>query len=993
AALDSAIEQIPAVQKTANDLKAAGYAPAMRFGDYAVTATDADGEVKFFSMVDTKLQANLLRMQVKRDLPGMTVTANAVDKESFKMFGGMSPDTVELFAKFLEVDKTDAFKQFVALAASSRSALKHMLERKGVAGFSQNLPQVLAAFITGNSRGAARNINGEEVAAAMENVKKQANGDVSEQAAKLHNYMQNPTDDGAKVRGFMFAYFMGGSVASALVNLTQPIMMTAPYLHQFAGNQTAEIMGRAAKTAATGETTNKELKAAMTRAANEGVTDTHEYYQMMQEAGGSGNVPVRAAMKAWGAMFGAAEKFNRKITFAAAFETAQGMTDEQIRATGATDAYSFAKRAVDETQGVYCVDDDTECLTLSGWKRRSNLEVGEAVYAVDGTGRLVESTLLDVHVFTGNIPATVLTSHGGERFSMVVTAEHDCLIQNYNSRDRKWQSLRKVKTKDLKPSHHLLRVPLGDATKREPVYSDDEVSLFAWVAAEGHLFSHRNVNEKRGVGLTQSFSHNPDYVAEIDALLTRLGGHFNRKTAVKKERGDTMVTWQLRKPLWLKVHEALPGKMVRPPLVAKLTIPQMRLFVDTFAKGDGCFGERGGPVISQKDIGNLDALQAMCVLSGTNSAKVDRRKLQKYECGTLCVGTATKRTFVKQMEMAEIALPLAWCPETEHGTWIARRGGYTFVTGNSSHNRPAWARGTAGALLFTFKQFSIAYLEFFSRLPPKQQLIAIALLMAMAGAEGLPFAEDLEDLIDTLGQKMGYGTNTKKTLHRLATAALGEAGAQFALHGISGLSGLPMDVAGRIGMGNLIPGTKMLNPSVKDKSGEALEIAGPLGGLAKNALSAFDQGDPSRAFPSAFANAAKALEMFQTGQYRDTKGQKVQDVGTMDAAMKLIGFQPQSVAAGTRHISENMRDVDTVRRVESEIVTQWAEGIRSHDPDVSKAARERLAEWNADNPELPIKIKMAQIVAKVKAENLTRDQRFMKTASPEMRRKMLAEAL
>ena len=475
--------------------------------------------------------------------------------------------------------------------------------------------------------------------------------------------MQNPTDDGAKIRGFMFAYFLGGSVASALVNLTQPLMMTAPYLHQFAGNKVAGIMGRAAKTAATGETSNAALKAAMVKANAEGVTDTHEYYQMMQEAGGSGNVPVRAAMKAWGAMFGAAEKFNRKITFAAAFEAAQGMTPEQIKQAGASDAYSFAKRAVDETQGVY-----------------------------------------------------------------------------------------------------------------------------------------------------------------------------------------------------------------------------------------------------------------------------------------------------------------------------------------ARHNRPAWARGTAGALLMTFKQFSISYIEFFMRLPMKQKLVAIVLLMMMAGAEGLPFTEDLEDLIDTLGQKMGYSTNTKKMLHQAARSVFGEAGTQFALHGISGISGLPMDVAGRFGMGNLLPGTKMFNPSVKDKTSEVMEIAGPVGAMAKKMLDAVDQNDPSRAFPAAMANAYKALDMIQTGQYRDSKDKRVQDVDAMDAAMKLIGFQPQSVAAGSRRIEEDMRDVNIARRVEAEIVSQWAEGIRAKDQEAVKSARQRLADWNDDNPELPIRIKSQQILAKVKAANLTRDQRFMKTAPPEIRRKLMAEA-
>jgi len=660
-ALDAALSKLPEIAEQANSLKDKGYAPAMRFGDYAVTATQG-GETVFFTMVDTKTQANLLKMRLAREMPGAELRVNPVDRESFKLFGGVDPATVELFARFMEVEENDAFKAYIALATSSRSALKHMLERKGIAGFSDNLPRVMAAFITSNSRAAARNIHGFDVNAATEATQKNARGDVSEEAAKLVNYMNNPTGDFAKVRGFMFAYFMGGSVSSALVNLTQPLMMTTPYLEQFAGKKIGGIMVRASKAAATGKVEGP-MKAALARAEAEGITDAHEYHQLMQEAEGGGSVATRALMKSWGSMFGAAERFNRRITFLAAFETGQGMTREELSKQGVGDAYEFAKQAVVETQGLY-----------------------------------------------------------------------------------------------------------------------------------------------------------------------------NRA------------------------------------------------------------------------------------------------------------------------------------------------------------NRPNWARNPVGALAMTFKQFSIAWVEFFIRLPRKQQLMALGLLILMAGIEGLPFAEDLEDLIDTIGQRMGRGTNSKKALRQAATNILGETGAQFALHGISGLAGMPMDVAGRLGMGNLIPGTKLLNPSIKDKGREALEIVGPAGGLAQKAAGILD-GNVKEAMPKAFADAAKAWEMLQTGEYRDTRGRKVMDVDGMDSLMKMIGFQPRDVAANTRFIGENMRDVDTVKRVESEIAEQWADGIRNKDVEESRAARERLQRWNEENPDLPIKITFAQVLRRARQASLTRDERFMKTAPPELRRRMLAEAV
>ena len=666
--LKAAIKKIEDLQEQAQNLKDSGYAPAMRFGNYSVTARSYDprtGEytVEYFGMSDTKTGANVTKMMLKKDHPGWEFVVSPVDKESFKLFRGISPDTVELFARFMDVEQDAAFKEYIALATSSRSAMKRMLERKGVAGFSDNLPRVLSAFITSNSRAAAENMNGIDINEALEEIP-QSQGDVSAEAAKLVDYLRNPTDDGAKIRGFMFAYFMGGSVASAIVNLTQPVMMTAPFLSQFAGLKTGKIVAKAGKMAATGKVEGRDLKAAFDRAEAEGVTDAHEYHQLMQEAEGGGSVVGRAAMKAWGSMFGAAEKFNRRTTFLAAFEVGQGMTREQLRTAGYENAYDFAKGAVAETQGIY------------------------------------------------------------------------------------------------------------------------------------------------------------------------------------------------------------------------------------------------------------------------NKA-----------------------------------------------------------------NRPNWARTHWGALLLTFKQFSIAYLEFFNRLPMQQKMLALGLLVLAAGLEGLPFAEDLEDLIDTIGQKLGYATNSKKALRKAAVSMLGEAGAEFALRGLSGLSGVPMDVSGRLGMGNLVPGTRLFNPSAQDKGREMAEVLGAAGGVAQKAMSAVDQGKVREAMPKAMSDAAKAFEMMTTGEYRDSKGRKVITTGPVDAAMKLIGFQPRDVADASRKIGEQMRDSDTVKRVESEIVDQWADGVRNKKPEQVQEARERLKKWNEDNPDLPIRIKFTQVANRIKFANMTRDQRFQKTLTPEMRSQILRERL
>ena len=86
-------------------------------------------------------------------------------------------------------------------------------------------------------------------------------------------------------------------------------------------------------------------------------------------------------------------------------------------------------------------------------------------------------------------------------------------------------------------------------------------------------------------------------------------------------------------------------------------------------------------------------------------------------------------------------------------------------------------------------------------------MLMIATLMLMGGAGGLPFAEDAEDLIDGAAQLMGYNFSARKAKEQFLIDVFGDALAEFVDKGVSGLPGSPMDVSGRLGLGNLIPGT------------------------------------------------------------------------------------------------------------------------------------------------------------------------------------------
>jgi len=315
-------------------------------------------------------------------------------------------------------------------------------------------------------------------------------------------------------------------------------------------------------------------------------------------------------------------------------------------------------------------------------------------------------------------------------------------------------------------------------------------------------------------------------------------------------------------------------------------------------------------------------------------------------------------------------------------------------------NRPMVSRGMIGAPVMTFKQFSISYLELAKRLythDKKAFAVMMLTLMVLAGAEGLPFAEDVEDLIDSIGQWLGYGTNSKKALRKLATDTLGKDIGDVLLHGFSAIPGVPLDVSYRLGMQNVIPGTAALKTSEPDKTRDMLEILGPAASLFRNAaqagqsLATGDSGKLHLLLPKGLQDLRKGLEMARTGEFRDLGGRKVVETDMPDAFVKMVGFQPADVVRRSRLAYQEQQDIAMVRVVESAISGLWARGIADREPEAVVEAREMLKEWNEKNPTMPIRIQQSQLARRVRELRSTREERLSRAAPREIRQGVVRE--
>lgn len=690
--------QMQQIRKRLEDAKAlqeSGYAPLSRFGRYTVDVVDAAGERQYFGMYETMREANTAARNFRLTFPDATVEQGTMSQQSYKLFAGVTPESLELFGNMLGLDsegnaaQDKAFQEYLKLTKNNHSALKRMIHRKGTAGFSEDVGRVVANFVYSNARQAAAGLNVGALDKAINAIPKDQ-GELKDLAMGLRSYIQDPQEEGQAVRGMLFAQYLGGSLASAFVNMTQPFQVTLPWLSQYGGMKKAGAqLARALKDMGTkGFQYEADLAKALQSAEDDGVVSPQEIHQLMSQARGSGalragdgtaagNARATAANAwertkvAWGQPFALAEQFNRRSTFIASYRIAKDQ--------GMADPAAFARKAVLETQFVY-----------------------------------------------------------------------------------------------------------------------------------------------------------------------------------------------------------------------------------------------------------------------------------------------------------------------------------------SKANKPKWARGAVGGTLFTFKTYSVSYLELMQRMWTQggkegKRAVgwSIAMLMLMGGAGGLPFAEDIEDLIDAGGQLMGYSMSVKQWRKQLMQDVLGKELAEFLEQGVSGLPGAPIDISGRLGMGNLIPGTGLFLEK-RDHSRDLVEIIGPAGDLiqragsgARKALTGDIAGAALEVSPTAVRNLAKGVDMADSGVYKDSKGRKVIDVTLGEAVAKAVGFQPKSVAETQEATATEQNLIGQNRAMKERLTADMAQAVYDKDGEKQGEIRERMRNWNRRNPESPLTIDMLAVRRRVIKMRQTKAERVAAAAPKSIRasvRQSLAEA-
>lgn len=369
------------------------------------------------------------------------------------------------------------------------------------------------------------------------------------------------------------------------------------------------------------------------------------------------------------------------------------------------------------TDRYWCVDESTEALTKDGWRRHDELLIGQDVYTINPQTSMGEWQPIE-GLFISHPDTFAMWSMEGQRHSSLTTLDHNWFVEMPSCVYVGPSVNNRIMKPGFRKSSKLLqgdRIPVSAPCAELPhdkTYPDAFVELVAWAWTEGSGNGMYKV-------IDQSHVVNADKVSRIRNCLTSLYG-VPQTTPLVSMRGQGplwrelngkagITRFSLNSPIGKRLWEVAPGHRVEPSFIAKLTREQLELFISTSIDADGCRKtsrcrgkEYRTETFFQKDENRMVGFELACVLTGKALSRINQSDGNLYHIKTRRF-TAPLRPnrFGNTVKAGEVQYTgIVWCPTTRNGTWLAKRRGTVYFTGNS--NRAFVALGFGAFLMHPY---------------------------------------------------------------------------------------------------------------------------------------------------------------------------------------------------------------------------------------------------------------------------------------------------
>jgi hypothetical protein len=341
----------------------------------------------------------------------------------------------------------------------------------------------------------------------------------------------------------------------------------------------------------------------------------------------------------------------------------------------------------EDTNSQSGVDEETQVLTDRGWMSWDQVTTERQAYAFDTATQTGRFELIEAVNVREPAPRRMrLIETGG--FSSLTTADHRWPVkQPWAPGKIGWRT-----TETLNKDSGIVRAALSSDRPGAAKFNDAFVELIGWFVTEGWI------QNNTGVRIGQSNDHNPQHVTAIRASCAAA---FPDSFWSEIPRDDGMIVFYIGKEAAQAIFAATgEAKAPTADFVRSLTTAQLHLLVQRCMDGDGHTVSTGQRTWYQLHPAPVAAFEMACALAGIPTA-THQPKDYGNRFGAVPQNVALLRSMTaKPLDAIRVKTcnnkprrtiandewvtygGRIWGPVTPSGTWLARRKGAVYFTGN-----------------------------------------------------------------------------------------------------------------------------------------------------------------------------------------------------------------------------------------------------------------------------------------------------------------------
>ncbi len=295
----------------------------------------------------------------------------------------------------------------------------------------------------------------------------------------------------------------------------------------------------------------------------------------------------------------------------------------------------FPKNIGPSTGEMGCYDDKTEVLTSEGWKLFKDVSRDDKICTLELASRVIEF----------NRPYAVvsfdhhkkLISIRNRALDIMVTPDHNMLVESQQSFKKRRDSYEFVKARDLQSQSRVMRtgrwigqtvstfvlpsVTVGHYEGRQVILRETgaiEIPMGDWLAFMGIWLSDGAVSPNQDSYRISIAQKKPAQTKRIEGLLSKLPFNFSKG-------GSDFYCGNKQLGSYLEQFGGAPEKHV-PQFIMQLNPEQIRTFLDWFAAGDGTSMKSGFRIFYTSSKRLADQIQELLLKIGRVGLVKSRRR-------------------------------------------------------------------------------------------------------------------------------------------------------------------------------------------------------------------------------------------------------------------------------------------------------------------------------------------------------------------------------